>query len=77
MITFPVAPFFLLLGFPEHLPYPAFKRRYMALLSPEERFSLPDEDKIATEFIISGLEDLDRSMYRLGLSQVSLACYQQ
>ena len=66
--------FFRLLGFPEHLPYPAFQRRYMGLLSPEEQVSLPSEDKTATEFIISGLEDLDRSMYRLGLSQVSLAC---
>ena len=59
----------LLLGFPEHLPFTAFRRRYITLLAPHERTSLPIDDREAVEFIILGL-DIDRSAYRLGLSQV-------
>ena len=56
-------------GFPVHQPFPAFKRRYSALLSHEERECMPKEDKDAVQFILSGLE-LDRTSYRIGLSQV-------
>ena len=51
------------------MPFPAFRRRYIALLQQEEKECLPQNDRDAVEFIISGLE-LDRKTYRLGLSQV-------
>lgn len=51
------------------MPFPMFRRRYIALLQQEEKECLPQNDKDAVEFIISGLE-LDRKTYRLGLSQV-------
>ena len=58
-------------GYPDHMMYPAFRRRYTSLLQPEEKECLPGNDKDAVEFIVSGLE-LERNSYKLGLSQVSM-----
>jgi myosin-18 len=56
-------------GFPVHQPLATFKRRFSVLLDPNEKAALPENDKDAAEFILSGLE-LDRNSYRIGLSQV-------
>ena len=63
--------YYILAGFPDHMLYPAFRRRYTSLLGPEEKLCLPENDKDAVEFIITGFVR-DRNSYRLGLSQVGI-----
>ena len=60
----------MLLGYPEHQLFPSFCRKFSSLLAPEEKSSLPLNDKDAVEYILLGLE-LDKNSYRIGLSQVS------
>lgn len=58
-------------GFPEHLQYSEFRRRFAVLAPAEARAQAPVlDERAAVEAILAHL-DLDASSYRLGLSQVS------
>lgn len=57
-------------GFPEHLQYSEFRRRFAVLAPAEARAQAPVlDERAAVEAILAHL-DLDSSSYRLGLSQV-------
>ena len=56
-----------LLGFPEHLTFPEFRRRYGALLL--EHTDGPHEDKAVVEEILY-IHEVDKNCYKVGLSQV-------
>lgn len=59
-------------GFPEHLQYSEFRRRFAVLAPAEARSQNPVlDERAAVEAILTHL-DLDSSSYRLGLSQVSV-----
>ncbi len=63
----------LFAGFPEHMLFSEFRRRFELLHSPQGpdgRSAAQLDDKPAVELLLRGLE-LDKSTYRLGLSQVS------
>ena len=57
-------------GYPEHQFFPSFCRKFSSLLGPEEKSSLPLNDKDAVEYILLGLE-LDKNSFKIGLSQVN------
>lgn len=60
-------------GFPEHIQYGEFRRRFSVLAPSEARVKPPVRDeKSAVDLILPHLE-LDGSTYRLGLSQVCLS----
>ncbi|XP_071540833.1 unconventional myosin-XVIIIa-like [Panulirus ornatus] len=57
-------------GFPEHLQYSEFRRRFAVLAPAEARAQAPVlDERAAVEAILAHL-DLDSSSYRLGLSQI-------
>ncbi|XP_050714034.1 unconventional myosin-XVIIIa-like isoform X11 [Eriocheir sinensis] len=57
-------------GFPEHLQYSEFRRRFAVLAPAEARSQNPVlDERAAVEAILTHL-DLDSSSYRLGLSQI-------
>lgn len=57
-------------GFPEHIQYSEFRRRFAVLAPAEARAQAPVlDERAAVEAILAHL-DLDSSSYRLGLSQV-------
>lgn len=57
-------------GFPEHLQYSEFRRRFAVLAPTEARSQNPVlDERAAVEAILAHL-DLDASSYRLGLSQI-------
>ncbi|XP_070001522.1 unconventional myosin-XVIIIa isoform X13 [Penaeus vannamei] len=57
-------------GFPEHIQYSEFRRRFAVLAPAEARAQAPVlDERAAVEAILAHL-DLDSSSYRLGLSQI-------
>nr|XP_045601371.1 unconventional myosin-XVIIIa-like isoform X13 [Procambarus clarkii] len=57
-------------GFPEHLQYSEFRRRFAVLAPADARAQAPVlDERAAVEAILAHL-DLDSSSYRLGLSQI-------
>ncbi len=58
------------LGFPEHIPFDAFCRRYSTLLPPDSVDSSVGKKDIVEMVLYS--QGLDRSSYRVGLSQAFL-----
>ncbi|XP_066916654.1 unconventional myosin-XVIIIa-like [Clytia hemisphaerica] len=58
------------LGYPEHIGYPDFRRRFDILLAKEDRLAEPvlDEKKVVSD-MVKKLE-IDERKYKLGLSQV-------
>lgn len=59
-------------GFPEHITYSEFRRRF-ELLAPPEHHSLHPvlDEKKTVEKLLENI-DIDKSLYRLGLSQIFL-----
>uniref|UniRef100_A0A7M5U5K5 Uncharacterized protein n=1 Tax=Clytia hemisphaerica TaxID=252671 RepID=A0A7M5U5K5_9CNID len=57
-------------GYPEHIGYPDFRRRFDILLAKEDRLAEPvlDEKKVVSD-MVKKLE-IDERKYKLGLSQV-------
>eukprot|EP00731_Ephydatia_muelleri_P023185 Em0015g768a len=56
-------------GFPEHLTFPEFRRRYGALLL--EHVDGPREDRAVVEEILY-IHEVDKNCYKMGLSQIFL-----
>ena len=65
-----IIPNILFPGFPEHMLFSEFRRRFEILHVPQEgKSNAVLDDKHAVELLLRGLE-IDKSTYRLGLSQV-------
>ena len=58
-------------GFPEHMQFPEFRRRFDFLAAPEHRSGHGDvvDEQAAVQKLLSHL-DIDKNSYRTGLSQV-------
>ena len=69
---YPILCKFLFPGFPEHMLFSEFRRRFEILHVPQEgKSNAVLDDKHAVELLLRGLE-IDKSTYRLGLSQVTI-----
>ena len=58
-----------LVGFPEHLTFPEFRRRYGALLLEHVDGPSHDDKRVVEEILY--IHEVDKNCYKMGLSQVS------
>lgn len=67
--------FLFVSGFPEHMLFSEFRRRFEILHVPQDgKTGAMLDDKQAVELLLRGLE-VDKTTYRLGLSQVRTLLY--